>query len=325
MNLGYQLSSEEHGPNALVENARRAEEAGFTYGLVSDHFHPWIDAQGQSPFVWSVLGGIARETTRLRVGTGVTCPLFRMHPSLVAQAAATAAIMFEGRFFLGAGTGERLNEHITTDRWPSNVRRQAMLEEAIQLIRLLWGGGTHTFEGRFFAVDRARIYSLPPDPPPIYLAASGRRAAQLAARIGDGLVSVSPSADVVRGFAESGGAGKPRHAELFVCCAETRERAIETVMRQWPLPGLPPGSLTELATPSQFSEAAQSVTRDALEGRVVLGPDPAEHIQAIERYAQAGFDHVHIHQIGPDQQSAFRLYEREILPEVGRIAVGARA
>src|SRR5215468_4815750 len=324
MILGYHLSSEEHGPNDLVEHARRAEEAGFAYGVVTDHFHPWIDAQGQSPYVWSVLGGIARETTRLRVGTAVTCPLFRMHPSLVAQAAATAAIMFEGRFFLGARTGERLNEHILSDAWPSNVRRQAMLEEAIGLIRLLWRGGTHTFEGRFFTVDRARIYSLPPDPPPIYLGAVGRRAAQLAGRIGDGLISTSPSADV-RAFDESGGAGKPRHGELLVCCAETRERAIETVMRQWPLPGLPSGILTELATPSQFSQAAQDVTPDALKGSVVLGPDPAEHIQAIERYARAGFDHVHIHQIGPDQHSVFRLYEREILPQVGRIAVGARA
>ena len=324
MILGYQLSSEEHGPNVLIENARRAEEAGFAYGVVSDHFHPWIDAQGQSPYVWSVLGGIFRETTRLRVGTGVTCPLIRMHPALVAQAAATAAIMFQGRFFLGLGTGERLNEHIVTDAWPSNARRQAMLEEAVELIRLLWEGGTQTFEGRFFTVDRARIYSLPPDPPPIYLGALGRRAARLVGRIGDGLISVSPSADI-RAFDESGGAGKPRHGELYVCCAETRERAIETVMRQWPLPGLPPGILTELATPSQFSEAAQSVTPEALKGSVVLGPDPTEHIQAIERYAQAGFDHVHIHQIGPDQLSAVRLYEREILSQVGRIAVGARA
>jgi G6PDH family F420-dependent oxidoreductase len=247
-----------------------------------------------------------------------------MHPSVVAQAAATAAIMFEGRFFLGAGTGERLNEHIVTDAWPSNVRRQAMLEEAIQLIRLLWKGGTQTFQARFFAVDRARIYSRPPDPPPIYLAALGRRAAQLAGRIGDGLISISPSADI-RAFDESGGAGKPRHGELLVCYAETRERATETVMRRWPLPGLPPVIFTELATPSEFGQAAQSVTPDSLQGGVALGPDPADHFQAIERYAQAGFDHVHIHQIGPDQRSALDFYQREILPRVGRIAVGAKA
>jgi coenzyme F420-dependent glucose-6-phosphate dehydrogenase len=235
MNLGYQLASEEHGPNVLVENARRAEEAGFAYGVVSDHFHPWIDAQGQSPFVWSVLGGIARETTRLRVGTGVSCPLFRMHPSLVAQAAATPAIMFEGRFFLGAGTGERLNEHILSDAWPSNVRRQAMLEEAIELIRLLWRGGTHTFEGRFFAGG--------PGP---HLQPAARPATDLPGRAGaQGSAAGGPhrrrpglDQSLCRrpAFDESGGAGKPRHGELLVCCAETRERAIETVMRQWPLP-----------------------------------------------------------------------------------------
>src|SRR2546421_3182253 len=154
LELGCSLSSEEHGPNVLIESARLAEEAGFSFAVISDHYHPWTDEQGQSPFVWSVLGGIARETKRLRLGTGVTCPLMRIHPAVVAQAAATTAAMFEGRFFLGVGTGERLNEHILGDRWPPHRERQAMLEEAIQLMRLLWEGGTRTFDGDYYQVEQ---------------------------------------------------------------------------------------------------------------------------------------------------------------------------
>src|SRR5207248_5808862 len=178
--IGFSLSSEEHGPRALVRQAAMAEEAGFGFASVSDHYHPWIDQQGQSPFVWTTLGAIAQATSRLRVGTGVTCPLIRIHPAIIAQAAATTQEMFEGRFFLGVGTGENLNEHILGDRWPRPSIRQEMLAEAIDRIRHLWEGGDKSFEGDYFEVDRARIYTLPQPLPPIYVAAVGKSTAELA-------------------------------------------------------------------------------------------------------------------------------------------------
>jgi G6PDH family F420-dependent oxidoreductase len=173
--LGYALSSEEWRPSDLVRGARLAEEAGFSFALISDHFHPWIDAQGQSPFVWSVLGGIAESTSTLEVGTGVTAPIVRIHPAIIAQAAATVGSMLEGRFFLGVGTGENLNEHITGARWPDWDVRSKMLEEAVEVIRDLWRGEVTSHDGRFYTVENARIYTLPEHPVPIHVAASGPR------------------------------------------------------------------------------------------------------------------------------------------------------
>src|SRR5919108_495182 len=170
--LGYALSSEEHAPNDLVRYAQRAEEVGFAFALISDHFHPWLDQQGESPFVWGVIGAIAEATERLVLGTGVTCPTMRMHPALVAQAAATSAALMPERFFLGVGTGENLNEHILGERWPNADERLEMLEEAIELIRELWQGELVSWRGRYFTVDRARVYTLPEEPPPIAVAAA---------------------------------------------------------------------------------------------------------------------------------------------------------
>ena len=200
MELGYALSSEEHDPRSLVRFAAEAEEKGFEFALISDHFHPWIDRQGESPFVWSVLGGIAASTERLRVGTGVTCPTIRLHPAIVAQAAATAADMFDGRFFLGVGTGENLNEHILGDRWPPTDERRSMLEEAIAVMRELWNGDLTTFRGQHFRVENARIYTLPETPIEVLVAAGGEESAALAGRLGDGLIGTSPDAALIDAF-----------------------------------------------------------------------------------------------------------------------------
>src|SRR6187397_793256 len=195
--IGYALSSEEHGPRDLVRNARRAEEAGFTFALISDHFHPWIERHPHSPFVWGVLGAIAQATERLVVGTGVTCPTTRIHPAIIAQAAATAADLMPGRFFLGVGTGENLNEHILGQAWPEWEVRAEMLEEAVEVMRLLWRGETCSFEGKHYRVEDARIYTLPSDRIDVVVAAAAPEAAGLAARIGDGLVSSAPDGEVV--------------------------------------------------------------------------------------------------------------------------------
>ncbi|MFN2467739.1 MAG: TIGR03557 family F420-dependent LLM class oxidoreductase, partial [Gaiellaceae bacterium] len=226
--LGYALSAEEHPPNELVANARRAEEAGLTFALISDHFHPWVDAQGHSPFAWSVIGGIAQATERIRLGTGVTCPTMRIHPAIIAQAAATSAAMMPGRFFLGVGTGENLNEHILGDHWPAPDERLEMLEEAIEVIRLLWQGGYRTHRGRHYTVEKARLYTLPDEAPPIAVAAGAPLAAELAGRIGDAFVGVAPEAELVRKFREAGGGDKPRYGQLTVCWAESEDEAKET-------------------------------------------------------------------------------------------------
>src|SRR5919197_6229690 len=191
MELGFSLSSEEHRPGPLVEQARRAEEAGFTFSLISDHYHPWIDQQGHSPFVWTVIGGVAQATRRLRLGTGVTCPIIRVHPAIIAQAAATAAAMMPGRFFLGVGTGENLNEHVLGDQWPAPDDRLDMLEEAVELMRTLWQGDYQTFRGDFYVAEQARIYDLPDEPLRVMVAASKPNAAELAAREGDGLITTA--------------------------------------------------------------------------------------------------------------------------------------
>src|SRR3954466_15267527 len=208
--LGYAFSSEEHLPNDLVQHARLAEEAGFTFGLISDHFHPWHDNQGQSPFVWSVIGGIAQVTETFRLGTGVTCPTIRIHPAIVAQAAATCACMMPGRFFLGVGTGENLNEHVLGDRWPLPDERLEMLEEAVDVMRLLWKGGEQPPRGRHYVVDHARVYTLPEEPPEVYVAGTAPKAAELAGKIGDGFISTAPEKKFVEAFANGGGNGRPK-------------------------------------------------------------------------------------------------------------------
>jgi len=325
MELGFSLSSEEHRPNPLVEQARRAEEAGFTFALISDHYHPWIDQQGQSPFVWAVLGGIARETRSLRVGTGVTCPLIRMHPGIVAQAAATCGDMFEGRFFLGLGTGERLNEHILGHRWPPAAERREMLEEAIGLIRRLWEGGNQSHTGRHYRLEQARIYTLSQPAPPIYVAGVSPATARLAGRLGDGLISIQPSAKLAEAFAEAGGTGKPRLGQLTVCWAASEQEALETAHKWWPLAALPGALTSELSTPAQFEAASGLVTPELLKERLVVGPDPGRHLAAIEEFAEAGFGQVYVHQVGPDQEGFFRFYEREVLPRASHATASAVA
>jgi G6PDH family F420-dependent oxidoreductase len=314
--IGYALSSEEHPPAALVANAARAEECGFAYALVSDHFHPWIDRQGHSPFVWTVIGGIAQATDRLELGTGVTCPTIRIHPAVIAQAAATAAALMPGRFFLGVGSGENLNEHVVGRGWPSPDVRLEMLEEAVEIIRLLWRGEAMSFHGRHYTVEDARVYTLPPEPPRIMVAAGAPRAAELAGRVGDGLVSTAPEAELVERFRASGGDGKPTIGMVHVCFAEDEEEARRTAHEWWPNSAIRGDLGQELPLPRHFEQAASMVTEDDVAAAVVCGPDPVRHMNAIAEYAEAGFDHVYVHQVGPAQDDFLTFYEREVLPEL---------
>jgi coenzyme F420-dependent glucose-6-phosphate dehydrogenase len=285
-------------PNEMVHNARRAEETGFTTAWISDHYHPWIDAQGQSPFVWSVIGGIAQVTERFRLGTGVTCPLIRIHPAIVAQATATCAAMMPGRFFLGVGTGENLNEHILGDRWPLPDERLEMLEEAVEVLRLLWQGGEQTHRGKHYTVDHARVFDLPDDGIDIYVAAAQPNAAELAGRIGDGLISTSPDDEVVKKF----GQDKPKLGMIHVAYDTDAKNALKRAHEQWPNTALQGPLSQELALPSDFEGAVPMVGEDDVAESVPHGPDPAKYVELIGKYEKAGFTHVYIHQIGDNQK-----------------------
>jgi coenzyme F420-dependent glucose-6-phosphate dehydrogenase len=325
LTLGYSLSSEEHDANALVGFARRAEESGFAYASLSDHFHPWIDAQGQSPFAWTVLGAIAATTERLTVGTGVTCPTFRYHPAIVAQAAATAATMLPGRFFLGVGTGEALNEHVTGLRWPPTDIRAERLAEAVGIIRALWSGETVDHHGRHFTVENARLYSLPETAPPIVVGAAGPDAARLAGHLGDGLINYVADRSIVDAFEAAGPADRrgrrPRYLQVNVCWADDEAEARRTAARLCPTVALKGKLNVELPTPSHFEEAIAMVDEDAVAEVITCGPDPERHLAALRAGYEAGYDHLHVYQVGPDQEGFFRFYEREILPHVAREVV----
>jgi coenzyme F420-dependent glucose-6-phosphate dehydrogenase len=313
---GYALSSEEHGPTELVRNAQAAEEAGFSFALISDHFHPWTDAQGQSPFVWSVIGGIAQATERLRVGTGVTCPTIRIHPAIVAHAAATCAAMMPARFFLGVGAGENLNEHVLGARWPSPDERLELLEEAIEVMRLLWEGGLQTHRGKHFTVDNARLYTLPQQPVELAVAAAMPRAAELAGRAGDAFINTAPDRDLIERFERSGGDGKPKYGQITVCWAASEDEAKRTVHEIWPNAALS-GELTyELPLPRHFEQATEDVEPDDLADQLPLGPDPDRYLEQIRQFEQAGYDHVYFHQIGPDQDGFFRFWTEELAPRL---------
>jgi G6PDH family F420-dependent oxidoreductase len=318
--IGYTLSSEERQPEELVGLAREAENAGFAYAVISDHYHPWTDKQGSSPFVWSVLGGIASKTERLRVGTGVTCPIMRTHPAIIAQAAATVGCLMPGRFFLGVGSGESLNEHVTGQAWPPPDVRQDMLEEAVEVIRLLHAGGERSHYGRFFQVHDARVYNLPKDPVPIFVAAAGPRAATLAARIGEGLICSSPSKESVDAFDSSGGGAKPRYGQLTVCWAKSEDEGLRTAHEYWPISALKGPFRNELPRPAYLEQAASGVRPEDLVREIVCGPDPQRHLDGIAEFVKAGFDHVYVHQVGPDQAGFMRFYQREILPNVKSLA-----
>jgi G6PDH family F420-dependent oxidoreductase len=313
--LGVFLSSEEHGATALVEQARQSEAAGFRSVLISDHFHPWTDAQGESPFVWGVIGAIA-GSTGLKVTTGVTCPTVRIHPAVLAQAAATAQSLLGGRFVFGVGSGEALNEHILGDRWPSAQTRLEMLEEAIGVIRELWQGGNVRHQGRYYTVDNARLYSLPDRPPPIAVSAFGGSSLALAARVGDGLVTVQPDADMVTSYRDQGGTG-PVIGAVKICWDEDERTAIKRAHHLWPTEALQGQQAQELPMPVHFEESASIVTEEMVAEAVSCGPDPERHLRAISAFLEAGFDEVYVNQIGTDWPGFLDYFNRELGPRLG--------
>ena len=311
--LGYKLMSEEIGPRDLVACAVQAEEAGFEFAAISDHFFPWLDEQGHAPFIWSVLGSIATATESIDLMTAVTCPTLRYHPAIVAQASATVSLLSEGRFSLGLGSGERLNEHVIGGGWPSVEIRQERLEEAIDIIRLLFEGEMASYQGRHLQLESARLFDLPETPPPILVAAGGPQAARLAAEKADGLVAAESDGDLVSAYAEAGGEG-PRYVELSMCWAPSDEDALELLHRYSRWSGLGWSVLAELATPKAFASASQSVRPEDLADDTPHGPDTTAYVEAVGEAIDAGFDHVVLHQVGPQQSGFLRFFEQELAP-----------
>ena len=311
VDIAYALASEEHDARTLVATAQRAEEAGFRSVWISDHYHPWIDRQGESPFVWAVIGGIA-ATTELTVTTAVTCPIVRIHPAILAQATATCSNMLPGgRFRFGVGSGEALNEHVLGDRWPPADLRLEMLEEAIEVIRALWAGHEVTHRGRHYTVENARIYTRPDGEIPVLVSAFGPAALDLAARLGDGWMTTSPDAEMLARYRSAGGRG-PTLGQLKVCWGEDEGTARKLVHELWPTSGVPGQLSQDLATPALFEQAASTVSEQAATEGTPCGPDPDAYVEAVARFVDAGFDEVAVTQIGPDQEGFLRFWEREL-------------
>jgi G6PDH family F420-dependent oxidoreductase len=313
--FGYFLSCEEYGPKDLMRQARMAADAGFQKLWISDHFHPWLEEQGQSPFVWSVIGALS-EAVELPVGTAVTCPTVRVHPAIVAQAAATAAVQLDGKFTLGVGSGEALNEHILGDPWPSVGVRLSMLEEAVDIIRTLHRGDEVSYHGEHYEVSEARIYTRPAEPVPIYVSGFGPQAAELAGRIGDGYVTTKPDTELIEVFRQAGGAGKPIQAGTKVCWAPTEADGVATAHRLWRSSALG-GQLSQIIPRTEdFGAAAEFVPQEKVAEHYSCGPEAKKHVAQISPYLEAGCDEVYVAQIGGNFDGFFRCWTEEILPQL---------
>lgn len=319
LKLGYKLMSEEHGPAALVRNAKRAEQAGFDFAAISDHFFPWIEEQGHAPLAWTVLGAIANATETLGLMTAVTCPTYRYHPAIVAQATATLALLSGDRFTLGLGSGERLNEHIVGAGWPGILERHERFAEAVDIIEGLLTGKLSNYRGKHLQLENARLYDRPDKKPPVVIAAGGPRAARFAGEKADGLMTTEPSANLIETYRAAGGAG-PRYAEISMCCAAREEDARQTAHRywRWSVTGWPVQA--ELADTKGFAAASKHVTPEMVAQDITCGPSAERHLDAISKFVKAGFDHIILVQIGPDQDYFFDLFERGLAPALRRQA-----
>ncbi|MBW3663258.1 MAG: TIGR03557 family F420-dependent LLM class oxidoreductase [Actinobacteria bacterium] len=312
--IGYALICEEHPGSDLIRHAPAAQDHGFDYLSISDHFHPWTDTQGHSPFAWSILGALA-VTTDLPLLTAVTCPIKRYHPALVAQMAATVAELAPDRLTLGLGSGELLNEHVVGGAWPDPVTRLEMVQEAIAIVRALFEGDEVSHRGRHFTVDRARLYTLPSSPPPIALAAGGESAARVAADVGAALVTTSPDADLIGAYRDAGGEG-PVYGQITCCWADSEEAGRDTMRERWPQTVVGWDVSAELPTPSGFEDASAHASTEEAVGSSPVGPDPEPYADSVSTYLDAGCDHVAFHQVGPDQTGFLAFAKGELLPRL---------
>ena len=314
MELGYTLMSEEHGPRELVDIAQAAEAGGFSFLVASDHFHPWVKEQQHSPHAWTMLCAVAQATERVLLQTFVTCPFLRYHPAIVAQQAATLALLSEGRFTLSVGAGERLNEHVVGRGWPSVSVRHEMLREAIEIIRLLWRGGYQSYRGSHLALEDARVFDLPDEVIDLHVAASGPASLAIAAELGDGLVATTPDRQLVDGFREQRGEHCPVTGQLPVAWATSEQAGLEVAHRQFRWSALGWKVQAELPNPLNFDTASSTVRPDDLASTIPHGPDPAPYVEAVQQWADAGFDRLALLQVGDDQDGFFEFWRSSLQP-----------
>lgn len=310
--FGFFLSSEELDPQTMVRVGQAAQAAGLERIWISDHFHPWLEEQGESPFVWSVLGALA-ATTELTMTTAVTYPIYRIHPAIIAQAVATTELLAPGRFRFGIGTGERLNEHVTTEEWPPVAVRLDRLREAVAIMRRLWDGETVNHRGTHYQVNTATLWSRPAQAPPVLMSAFGPEATDVAAEIAEGFISTSPDAELLTRYRDKGGIG-PAQAGMKISWAPTEQEGAETACRTWghTVVGGPPAQ--ELAVPEHFQPLADVATPEQMAEAVPCGPDPHRAAEALREYVDAGFDEVYVAQMGPRQEEGLRFLVDEVLP-----------
>lgn len=316
MQLGVKLMSEIRSPRELVDHARLADQLGYGFVGISDHYLPWTSDQGHSPFAWSVLGAVAEATDRVDLVTMVTCPTMRYHPALVAQMAATTAVLSGGRLKLGLGAGEELNEHVYGDRWPAPDERHAMLVEAIEVLRLLWSGERVVHRGEFYDVDRARVYDLPDEEVPILVAVSGEDSVALAAEVADGLVGTDADPSLVSGFRDRGGDPAATYTELPCGWAPTDGEGAELLRSRFRFGTLGWPVLSEVPDERNFESLTEDVTAEDMADDLPVGPDPEVYAEAIRAYADAGYEHLAVIPVSDDVEAFLRFVRDEVEPRL---------
>ncbi|PSK88055.1 G6PDH family F420-dependent oxidoreductase [Murinocardiopsis flavida] len=323
MQIGYKLFAEGYSPQEIVRQAVRAEAVGFDFVEVSDHFHPWLPEHGHSGFAWSILAAVAARTERITMATGVTCPFIRYHPAIIAQAAATTALLSQGRFVLGLGSGEQLNEHVVGRGWPPVDRRHAMLRESLEIIRLLWSGGYHSYDGRYLTLEDAQVFDLPEESPPIIIAAGGPAAARIAAEMGDGVFVTQPDAGLLRAYTEAGGKGD-RYAEVPLAWATDDAAALASARSMFRF-GLTGWKVqAELPNPVNFDAATAFIDNADMASAFGYGPDPERHIEAVRTFSDAGYDRLTLVNAGPDPDGFFDFYATELAEPLRSGALSGR-
>jgi G6PDH family F420-dependent oxidoreductase len=311
MQIGYKLATEAFGPKELIRQAVLAEQAGFDFVEMSDHYHPWLEAQGHSAFTWNLLSAIAMKTERIGLATGVTCPSVRYHPAIIAQAAATLAIISDDRFTLGAGAGERLNEHVVGLGFPGRRVRHERFREALEIIRLLWQGGYQSYEGKYLQLEDARVFDLPDRLPVIAVAASGPESVTIAAELGDGLFATDPDGDLVQSWQRLGGSG-PAYAEVPVAWAHDEDTAAQAVLEKTRFALTGWKVMAELPNPVNFEAATASITADQAREQFACGPYVRRHLEVAQPFVDAGFDRLALMNAGPDPDGFLDFFTREL-------------
>jgi G6PDH family F420-dependent oxidoreductase len=320
--IGYKLATEAFGPKELIRQAVLAEQAGFDFVEMSDHYHPWFNVQGHSGFTWSILAAIAARTERIGLATGVTCPSVRYHPAIIAQSAATMAIISDGRFTLGAGAGERLNEHVVGQGFPGRQVRHQRFREALEIIRLLWQGGYRSYQGKYLQLEDARVFDLPDELPVIAVAASGPESAKIAAELGDGLFATEPKGDLVSTWQRLGGHG-PAYAEIPVAWAPDEDAAVQAVLEKSSFALTGWKVMAELPNPVNFEAATATITPDQVRRQFACGPDVKRHLEVAQQYVDAGFDRLVTMNGGPDPDGFFDFFARELSGPLRKLAPSA--